>query len=294
MMGCSVKRPAKALLILVLATACRASELDCSKSAAALHKDYAGYAARISYVSTGDHAGECKAEVVSPDEKTVFEAYGHKIEVSPVSGQDVNGDEKPDLVLGSIPAEGRCCYVYDVLSLGDPVGLVRELKVSVPLTFGDLLGDGKVEISGRDFAYDGFEGFTHAESPFPLVYFRLKGDVLFPVSSLFWTEYEREIREAKGQLPKGAQDDLTREEGEKKSDNPTEQHDPKADAMRHNKALVMTMVLNYLYAGKGKEAWDLLGDWWPPLDKPRIRQLILQRRMKGLLSEINRSSKPAQ
>jgi hypothetical protein len=30
---------------------------------------------------------------------------------------------------------------------------------------------------------------------------------------------------------------------------------------------------------------------WPPLDRQRIRQVILATRMKGLLSEINRQQK---
>jgi len=57
------------------------------------------------------------------------------------------------------------------------------------------------------------------------------------------------------------------------------------------KGLVLEIVLAYLYGGRGPEAWKELDKMWPPIDKPRIRQLILKARSSGLLSEINRPKK---
>ncbi len=60
------------------------------------------------------------------------------------------------------------------------------------------------------------------------------------------------------------------------------------------KALVLQVVLDYLYGGRGQEAWAKLKDWWPVNDRPRIQQAILITRARGILSEVNRPvSKPS-
>jgi hypothetical protein len=45
----------------------------------------------------------------------------------------------------------------------------------------------------------------------------------------------------------------------------------------------MTVVLNYLYSGREEQAWQALDEMWPPADATRVKQLILERRSRGLL-----------
>src|SRR5581483_9873894 len=56
------------------------------------------------------------------------------------------------------------------------------------------------------------------------------------------------------------------------------------------KGTVLQIVLDYLYGGKGQEAWKALQEMWAYPDYVRVRQLILQARSRGLMSEVNRQS----
>ena len=290
-----------AVLLLFLAASCSwalAAGRNCSGGRGEDRQDLpGGYIAQISPAADEAHAGQCHAAIASGDQKPVFETYGYELELNPVSGKDVNADDKPDAVIESHPARDQCCWNYYIVSLGDAPGLLRQITTSVPLTFEDKLGDGKIEIWGRDNAFDGIENFAHADSPFPLVFFRMKGTNIYNVSNLFWDEYEREIAQARGGLPRSVVDDLVKTE----SDDPNkpgggggggggsgDPRDPKTIRFQQAKASVLEIALDYLYGGKGQDAWKTISEMWPPLDRQRIRQVILATRMKGLLSEINR------
>jgi hypothetical protein len=289
-------KPAFLLLFLaVTASAASAAVRNCSGGYGEYRLELpGGYVAQLS--PAGDaHAGQCHAAIVSSDQKTVFETYGYEVEMNPVSGKDVNADEKPDAVIEAHPKKGECCWSYYIVSLGEPAGLLRQITTSVPLTFEDKLGDGKIEIWGRDNAFDGVENFAHGDSPFPLVFFRMRGPNIYNVSNLFWEDYEREINQARDGLPRSVVEDMTKPE----SDDPNkpgggghggsgDPRDPKEIAIMRAKAAILEIALDYLYAEHGQDAWKTISEMWPPLDRQRIRQVILSTRMKGLLSEINR------
>jgi hypothetical protein len=244
-----------------------------------------GYTAQIGPAS--DATDQCHGVIASSDGKAVFETSGPEVVLNPISGMDVNQDGKPDAVIEVHPGTGKCCFNYYIVTLGDQPGLLRQFQTSVPLNFEDKMGDGKVEIWTRDFAFDGVDGFPHSESPLPLIFFRLHGNTLNDVSALFWTDYEAEINDAKSGLSKSDIDDLTKVEG----DNAKPPDDEKAAHLQAARALVLTIALDYLYGGHGADAWKTIQDDWPPLDHQRIRQLILAQRMRGILGEINRQPK---
>ena len=118
----------------------------------------------------------------------------------------------------------------------------------------------------------------------------MKGANVYNVSQLFWTDYQREIEDAKNGISKEDAEALTKEEGENAK--PPQEGDPKAIHLRSVRALVLTVVLDYLYADRGPDAWKTISEMWPILDRQRIRQLILRNRMRGILSEINRTPAP--
>jgi hypothetical protein len=296
-------KPAFLLVFLALtASAASAAARNCSGGYGEYRQDLGGgYVAQLSPATDDAHAGQCHAAIVSGEQKTVFETWGYEVAVNPVSGKDINADEKPDAVIEAHPKAGACCWSYYIVSLGDPAGLLRQISTSVPLTFEDRLGDGKIEIWGRDNAFDGVENFAHGDSPYPMVFFRLKGDTLYNVSNLFWDDYQREINQAKDGLPRSVVEDMTKAEG----DDPNkpgggghggsgDPRDPKEIAIVRAKAAILEITLDYLYAGHGQDAWKTISEMWPPLDRQRIRQVILATRMKGLLSEVNRQPKTAQ
>ena len=245
-----------------------------------------GYIAAVGPATDSAHPGECHAFISAADGKSLYDVFGNELALNQISGSDINDDGKPDAVIESHPAPHQCCYGYYILTPSASPILLRELSTSVPLNFEDKLGDGKVEIWTRDFAFDGVEGYPHAESPLPLIFFRLRGKTLYDVSTLFWSDYEKEIDDAKQGISRSDIDELTKVEGDKPK--PPQEGDPKAEHLRSVQALVLTVVLDYLYAGRGPEAWKAISDMWPLLDRQRIRQVILERRMHGILSEINR------
>ena len=247
-----------------------------------------GYVAQVS--ASTDKPGQCRASITSEEGKVVYELTDREIALNLISGKDVNGDGKPDGVIETHPARGACCWNYYVITPSEEKPLLRQFSTSVPLTFEDKLGDGKVEIWTRDFAYDGVDGFPHSESPLPLIFFRMKGANVYNVSQLFWPDYEREIEEAKNGISKEDVETLTKEEGENAK--PPQEGDPKAMHLRSVRALILTVVLDYLYADRGPEAWKTISEMWPILDRQRIRQLILRNRTHGILSEINRTPPP--
>jgi hypothetical protein len=294
-----------AIYLLFLAATCSlasAASRNCSGGRGEYREELpGGYAAQLAPATDDTHAGQCRAVIAAGDQKTVFEAYGYEVELNPVSGKDVNGDDKPDAVIEAHPPKDQCCWSYYIVSLGEPAGLLRQITTSVPLTFEDRLGDGKIEIWGRDNAFDGVENFAHGDSPFPLVFFRMKGANIYNVSNLFWSEYEREIAQARDGLPRSVIDDLVKPE----SDDPNkpgggsggggsgDPRDPKTIRLQRAKATVLEIALDYLYGGRGQDAWKTISEMWPPLDRGRIRQVILENRTKGLLSEINRQNQAA-
>ena len=250
------------------------------------------------YVATlGPAAGEagadlCRAAVLAPGGTVVFETSDIEASLNPISGTDVNGDEKPDAVLETRARRGQCCFNYYIVSLGEPAGLLRAISLSVPLTIEDRDGDGKIELWTRDNAFDSVEGLSTTDSPYPLVFFRLKGTTLYNVSPAFWSEYEADIAQARGQIPKDTLEDMLKVETGQEKPAPPGAHDPMAAEYLHIKGLVLQITLDYLYGGRGQQAWDTIRDMWRDNDKGRIRQVILQGRSRGVLAEINRQPAP--
>ncbi|HEV2114223.1 MAG TPA: hypothetical protein VGR50_08730 [Terriglobales bacterium] len=248
-----------------------------------------GYVAQVAPAGDDAHAGECHASITTDTAKTVFELFEREIAINPISGKDVNADGVPDAVIETHPAAGKCCWNYYVFSLGQSPGLLRQFSTSVALNFEDKLGDGKVEIWTRDFAFDGVDNFPHAESPAPLIFFRMHGTTVNNVSQLFWQDYEREINETRSYISRDDIDTLTKVEGD--NPKPPEEGDPKEAHLRSVRAQILALVLDYIYADHTPDAFKTISDMWPVLDRQRLRQLILQRRGRGILSEINRIPK---
>ena len=273
----------------LLAPSAFAAEQRCTRGGPEVQKDLGGgYSVVIGPPADESRKYLCRAAIVGPGGKVLFEVTESEAALNPITGQDVNGDDKPDVVLETRAARGQCCYGYYVVSLADPPGLVRAFSVSVPLTFEDRDGDGKVEISARETAFDSIEGLSTTDSPHPLVIFRLKGTTLYYVSQAFWPEYEADIAQARGQISKGELNDMLMSEMPDAKPTPPGQQDPKDEKYLHIRGLVLQIALDYLYGGRGQQAWDTIYDMWRENDRRRIRQVILKGRTEGVLREITR------
>ena len=286
------------LILLVAAcllapSAFAAPEARCARRGPEVHKDlWNGYVLVIGSPADESRKNLCRAAIVGPGGKVLFEVSDSEAGLNPATGEDVNGDGQPDVVLETRAAAGKCCYGYYVLSLADPPGLLRSFSVSVPLTFEDRDGGGKVEISAAENAFDSIEGLSTTDSPHPLVIFRLKGTTLYYVSPAFWHEYEADIAQARGQISKSELNDMLMSEMPDAKPASPDEHDPKAEKYLHIRGLVLQIALDYLYGGRGQQAWDTIADMWPENDRRRIRQVILKGRTEGVLREINRQPEP--
>jgi hypothetical protein len=253
-----------------------------------------GYKIEITAAQNGAPA-QCRAALKSADGKVRFEVTGAEALVNAISGSDVNGDGKPDVVIETHRTAGQCCYTYSILTPGTNPPLVRQITTTPPLVFEDRDNDGKVEIATHDFAFVGMEGLSESDSPRPLVVFRLRGSTLYNVSPAYWPEYQREVEAAKSSLSRSAQELLLGRNtssagvggasGKAKELSSTEEKQ-----LLDAKGAVLTMALNYLYGGKGEDAWKTIREMWTDRDKERIRQAILLSRSRGVLSEVNRAN----
>ncbi len=257
-----------------------------------------GYKIEIGAAPEGAPA-QCRALLKAADGRVLFEVTGAEALVNAISGSDVNGDGKPNVVIETHRTAGQCCYTYSILTPGENPPLVRQITTTPPLVFEDRDNNGKVEISTHDFAFVGIEGLGESDSPRPLVVFRLRGNTLYNVSPAYWPEYQREVEAAKNSISHSALDLLIGRNntggtsvgsggGKPKELSPGEEKQ-----LLDAKGAVLTMVVNYLYGGHGEEGWKTIREMWTDRDKDRIRQAILLSRSRGVLSEVNRTTAAA-
>jgi len=282
------------LALIALSSSAAALDRGCAQGVGQWTENlWDGYKIEIAATQGGAPA-QCRAVLKSADGKVQFEVTGAEALVNPISGSDVNGDGKPDVVIETHRSAGQCCYTYSILTPGQNPPLVRQITTTPPLVFEDRDNNGKVEIVTHDFAFVGIEGLGESDSPRPLVVFRLRGNTLYNVSPAYWPEYQREVEVAKAGLSHSAQELLLGRNNSSSSGVGTGSGKPKELSPAEEKQLldakgaVLTMVLNYLYGGKGEDAWKTIREMWTDRDKDRIRQTILFSRSRGVLSEVNR------
>jgi hypothetical protein len=225
--------------------------------------------------------GKCFAALINQAGEAQYTAAGEEshIEFS-VTGRDLNADGKNDAVVETIQ-NGK--HHYAVLTPGATPLLVREIVTNEALSFEDRLGDGKIEIFGREQVFVGIDGLPREVSPAPMAIFRMSGSRIYPVMNLFWPEYEADINRAKAYISKDALSFL-----QGVSPKGADEHKPAEDAaVADTKARILTVVLSYIYGGKPQLGWQYFTDNWQDRDKDRVRSLVISARNHGLLGEIN-------
>ena len=270
----------------------------CAQGSGEYHRDLAG-GNKVDFAPVADAAGpaQCRGVVTAADGTTIFEITAPEVLLNEITGTDINADGKLDVVIESHRAHGQCCFTYSVVTPGLTPALVKEITTSVPLNFEER--DGTVQITGHDNAFIGFDGLPDEFSPTPLAIFRLRGSSVYYVGQAYWHDYELDLNEARNSIPRSR---LEKFKGTSASGGSIGNVNTqgKADSlegreMYSTKGTVLQIVLDYLYGGKGQEAWKALQEMWAYPDYIRVRQLILQARSRGLMSEVNRQpAKPQQ
>jgi hypothetical protein len=219
----------------------------------------------------------CRATITSAKGRVTTAARDWALTVDKISGTDINGDGKAELVIHGYSGGERCCFTYTIVSLGGTARVVRKIESHSPLTF-EKQADGTVLIRGVDSSLDYFL-VPHPLAVIPQVVLKMQGDNLVDVSAQFQGQYDRLIEEARGQLTSA---DLEKFRQSRYNDKLFTDQLP---TVRR----VLTIVVNYLYSGREDKAWQALDELWPASDENRVKGLILERRGRGLLAQLNGS-----
>jgi len=274
------------MLFLLVAWSGLAPAADCMNGRGDFQKPlWDGYTLQIG-PAQGDHKNECFAAVIAPDGKTVFNVFGVDTTMLRVTGRDVNGDGKPDVVLLT-HASSSPENVYSIVGTAEPAGLIRQIATSAELSFEER-SEGHTEIVTRDTSFRDLEGLPGDQTPAPMLFLRLKGKEIYNVSQVYWPEYELAIKEARAKLSKNDMGLLKTDEFAQKGHKDKDLSPQEIAHIQDVKSVVLEIVLDYIYGGKGEEGWKLLTEFWAYSDRQRIRQELLRRRMAGVLRDINR------
>jgi hypothetical protein len=278
-----------ALCLIALCLPMLASDHCTAGSGGATYPLWDGYTIQID-AGAGVHAGQCHAKI-SNDGGTLFETYGYDLQIHDYSGKDVNNDAKPDVILYGKVASEKDPLTYWIVSLAEPAGLARQIQTVYPLTFEDRDGDTKMEIWTREWSYDGIDGLDSEDSPHPPIAFRLVGNRLIYVSNLFPAEYDAEVIQARQHITVDGVSKLKGEEStgmqvQKEKAGAKDKEDPKLDARAFEAKIgILQVATDYLYAGKSEWIKELQN--WPYNDRDRIRTIIIQKRMAGMMKQLN-------
>ena len=247
------------------------------KGIAQVH-NFSGYTVRLSRASVrGDR---CVAVAKAPGGKSAAKklASDWAISINALSGTDINGDGKPELIVQGYSGGAHCCYTYRIINLTEGLPVVREIRNEVPVFFKNVESGG-VELRTGEGVFDYFL-VPHANSVIPQLYLRLEGDRLVDLASEHIADYDRDIQKARSELTAPELEKLKKtnySQGMLFDQLPTVQK-------------VLTIVLNYFYSGRQEEAWKALEEMWPPADQERVKNLILERHSRGLLSQAGKKA----
>jgi hypothetical protein len=226
----------------------------------------------------------CKVRVKDETGRVVFEHQGDTFAMDPISGNDLNTDGLPDIVLVEIKRTADFRYSYFIISHSVNPPLVKEIRNEYGIWF-ERSKDGRILIVTAD---DGFNNLPdmidiyHYDLIIPELRFSLVGRSLKDVSSEIKRPYDDAIRRARAEL---SQSDINAFRAGKIKD--------EFDSGLI-KGRILTIVLSYLYSGRQREAWEELSNMWPPEDRERIQRVILDARARGSLRLLQGSTVPGE
>ncbi|HVI09720.1 MAG TPA: hypothetical protein VND65_15635 [Candidatus Binatia bacterium] len=215
----------------------------------------------------------CLGTITPPGGVRKLIAKDWTLTIDPISGTDVNGDGKPDLIFDGHTSGARCCYEYWIAGLSKLPRLEKQIRSELPISFEKT--ENGVLISIPEAAFQYFL-LPAEQSVTPNVILKLEGSTLKDVSAQNQSEYDDLIAKAKAQL---APADLEKFHNSRYNDKLFSDQLPTV-------RLVLTIVLNYLYSGREAQAWQAFQEMWPPTDQSRAKSIILERRGRGVLSEL--------
>jgi hypothetical protein len=237
-----------------------------------------GYTVRI--VSSVRPSGKqryefrCLGTIKPPQGLRKVIGKGWVMSIDAISGNDISGAGKPEVVFDGHTSGARCCYEYWIASFGKLPRLIREIRSPLPAEF-QKNAQGTVDVHIPDSAFQFFM-LPQDQAVTPAVFFRFEGNKLVDVSSEHQAEYDEQIAKSRAQL---APDALAKFRQSRYSDKLFMDQYPAVKG-------VLAIVLNYLYSGREEQAWQALQKMWPESDQSRVKSTILERRSRGIASQL--------
>src|SRR5271165_319420 len=228
-----------------------------------------------------DGDARCRAVLSRPGHRKINIAYEWAMSVDAISGTDLNGDGKPEIVLSGYSGGLHCCYAYEIISLDSTPKVLHTFSNPVPIQF-EKQADGTVLIRASDGVFDYFM-VPHQEAVIPQLVLRPEGNNLVDVSAQYPDLYDKEIAQTRSHL--------TPDEIEKFRQ--SNYHDKLFTDQFPTVRKVLTIVLDYMYSGREEKAWQALDEMWPAADVTRVKSLIIERRHRGMLANLACDCKPA-
>ena len=215
----------------------------------------------------------CLGTITPPQGVRKVLARNWTLAVDPVSGSDVNGDGKPEAVFDGHTSGANCCYEYWVASLSKPPKLLREIRSPLQAVFQKTSGG--VEIRIPDAAFQSFM-LPPEDVVTPLMILKLDGDTLIDISPQHQQQYDEQIAKARSEIAPAVLEKFRQ----------SRYNDKLFTDQLPTVKRVLTVVLDYLYSGREAQAWQALGEMWPQSDQARIKAIIMERRSRGMLSQL--------
>jgi hypothetical protein len=223
----------------------------------------------------------CLGTITPPQGVRKVVAKDWTMTIDPISGIDINGDGKPEVVLDGHTSGAHCCYEYWIASLSKPPKLLRQIRSPLPVVFQKSSATG-VEIRIPEAAFQSFM-LPSDDAVTPLLVVRLKGNQLTDISSQYQQEYDQEISKARSEITPAELEKFRQ----------SRYNDKLFTDQLPTVKRVLIVVLNYLYSGREPQAWQALEEMWPASDQARVKAVILERRSRGVLDQFGPvSSKP--
>lgn len=228
-----------------------------------------------------DGEARCRAVLSRPGHRKITIAYEWALSIDPISGTDLNGDGKPEIVLSGYSGGLHCCYAYEVVSLNGTPKVLHTFSNPVPIKF-EKQADGTVLIRASDGVFDYFM-VPHVEAVIPQLVLKPEGNNLIDVSAQYPALYDKEIEQTRSSLTPGELEKFRN----------SNYHDKLFTDQFPTVRKVLTIVLDYVYSGREEKAWQTLDELWPAADESRVKSLITERRRRGMLANLACDCKPA-
>jgi hypothetical protein len=248
----------------------------CSHGEGRYRRTFQGGALALTIAAQDDELKPCRAELRDSNGKVIF-ATGDQA-VSALLVDDINGDHEAEVVLEGYSGGAHCCWTYDIVNVGRQPRLVGAFESQHGAAFRQSKDKQYVIVTGSD-AFDYFDGLCYACSPGAPVYFLLEGTKFRDVSPVFAKLYDQRIAEVMAQLTPEKLARFRQATAHPATELEAQQWD-------ETKAAILTVIINYLYSGRPRQAWDEFSRLWPETDQPRMRALIEKTMSEGVLKSI--------